>query len=189
MADVGAIRVRYLIQRLRNAEISGQIHVKFVTKKYKRVVAILDEHYTELWTGGKASYKLGGIIEDGGELIIYAPHLTQISETHGEIIANFGYAPIKQVKMIVAESAELRKNLCVAAHLAHVSYAGSSRNPNIFKYQIILATQIGAVVCEKIKLNYSDCHSFNLNEYSSDSDTLIVENAGRDLYLMKEENK
>ena len=41
--------------------------------EYKRVVALLDEHYDELWVGGKASYKLGGIIEEGGELIIYAP--------------------------------------------------------------------------------------------------------------------
>ena len=44
-------------------------------RRYRRVIALLDEHYDEMWVGGKASYKLGGIIEDGGELVIYAPHL------------------------------------------------------------------------------------------------------------------
>ena len=54
------------------AEVSREINVKFIDRKYNRVIAILDKHYTDLWTGGKASYKLGGIIEDGGELVIYA---------------------------------------------------------------------------------------------------------------------
>ena len=74
------------------AEVSREINVKFIDRKYKRVIAVLDKHYTDLWTGGKASYKLGGIIEDGGELVIYAPHLTKISETHGGAIEKFGYA-------------------------------------------------------------------------------------------------
>src|ERR1044072_1073648 len=56
-----------------------------------RVVALPDEHYDEMWVGGKASYKLGGIIEDGGELLIYAPHLRSISETHGRLIERFGF--------------------------------------------------------------------------------------------------
>ena len=93
-------------------------------RKYKRVVALLDEHYDELWVGGKASYKLGGIIEAGGELIIYAPHLRSISETHGKLIEKYGYAPLDRVREMVALSTELQNNLAVAAHLAHVSYAG-----------------------------------------------------------------
>ncbi len=78
----------------RAAEVSRQVHIKYTGRKYKRVVALLDEHYDELWVGGKASYKLGGIIEEGGELIIYAPHLRAISETHGLLIEKYGYAPI-----------------------------------------------------------------------------------------------
>ena len=88
-------------------------------------VAILDEYYEDLWLGGKASYRLGNVIEPGGEMIIYAPRLRCISETHGEAIEKFGgYAPLENVKELVAASGELQANLCVAAHLAHVSYAG-----------------------------------------------------------------
>src|SRR5215203_1670988 len=108
----------------RAAEVSRQVHIKYTGRKYKRVVALLDEHYDELWVGGKASYKLGGIIEEGGELVIYAPHLRTISETHGLLIEKYGYAPIDRVREMVALSTELRSNLAVAAPLAHVSYAG-----------------------------------------------------------------
>src|SRR5439155_7168861 len=108
----------------RAAEVSRQVHIKYTRRKYKRVVALLDEHYDELWVGGKASYKLGGIIDEGGELIIYAPHLHAISETHGRLIEKYGYAPLDRVREMVALSSELQNNLAVAAHLAHVSYAG-----------------------------------------------------------------
>ena len=77
-----------------------------------------------MWVAGKASYKLGAIIEHGGELVIYAPHLKGISTTHGRLIEKYGYAPLEQVREMVEGSDELRANLCVAAHLAHVSYAG-----------------------------------------------------------------
>lgn len=63
----------------RAAEVSRQVHIKYTGRKYKRVVALLDEHYEELWLGGKASYRLGAVIEEAGELIIYAPHLRCIS--------------------------------------------------------------------------------------------------------------
>ena len=169
-------------------EVSRKVHIKFVDKKFKKVVAILDEHYTELWTGGKASYKLGGIIEDGGELVIYAPHLTEISITHGKSIEKYGYAPIEKVKNMVAESDELSKNLCVAAHLAHVSFAGSQENPLQPKYPITLATQVNAEICKKINLVFADFNSINLDEFRKDSDTFVVENAGRDLYLLEENN-
>ena len=80
------------------AEVSRRVHIKYTGRKYKRVVALLDEHYDELWVGGKASYRLGAIIEEGGELFIYAPHLRCLSVTHGEFIKKFGgYAPLEKI--------------------------------------------------------------------------------------------
>jgi len=166
------------------AEVSREINVKFVDRQYKRVVAILDEHYKELWTGGKASYKLGGIIEDGGELVIYAPHLAKISETHGATIEKFGYAPLAQIKQLVADSDELQRNLCVAAHLAHVSYSGSLENPKKPKYRITMASGLTALLCEKVGLGFADHETFDLDAVSNDRETLVIENAGRDLYLL-----
>jgi hypothetical protein len=146
----------------------------------------LDEHYDELWVGGKASYKLGAIIEDGGELIIYAPHMRCLSDTHGPLIEKYGYGVIERMQELVAESGELEENLCVAAHLAHVSYAGrrSENGELVPRFHIILASQIDAETCRRVNLGYLDPVSFRLEDYRNDLDTLIVERAGRDLYLV-----
>src|SRR5437867_8995932 len=85
----------------RAAEVSRHVHIKYTGRKYKRVVALLDKHYDELWVGGKASYKLGSVIEEGGELIIYAPHLNQLSATHCRLIEKYRYAPLEQVREMV----------------------------------------------------------------------------------------
>ncbi len=171
----------------RAAEVSRQVHIKYTGRKYKRVVALLDEHYDELWVGGKASYKLGGIIEEGGELIIYAPHLRAISETHGLLIEKYGYAPIDRVREMVALSTELRSNLAVAAHLAHVSYAGSRDETGkvVPRYTITMASALDEATCRRVNLGFIDHRQFRREDYDHDPDTLVVERAGRDLYLVE----
>jgi nickel-dependent lactate racemase len=169
------------------AEISRRVHIKYTGRKYRRVVALLDEHYEELWLGGKASYRLGGVIEEAGELIIYAPHLRCISETHGEFIERFGgYAPLENVKELVAQSGELQANLCVAAHLTQVAYAGrlNEKGEIVPRYKITLASQVDEETCRRVNLGFMDYQNFRLSDYENDSDTLIVERAGRDLYLV-----
>jgi nickel-dependent lactate racemase len=170
----------------RAAEVSGQVHIKYTGRKYKRVVALLDEHYDELWVGGKASYKLGGIIEAGGELIIYAPHLHSISETHGKLIEKYGYAPLDRVREMVALSTELQNNLAVAAHLAHVSYAGQrdEQGQVVPRYRITMASALDEETCRRVHLGFLDYRQFRREDYENDPDTLIVERAGRDLYLV-----
>ena len=131
--------------------------------------------------------KLGSIVETGGELIIYAPHLTQISATHGRLIEKYGYAPLEQVREMVERSDELRANLCIAAHLAHVSFAGHrDALGNIGpRYRITMATGISEEICRKVNLGFLDYRTFDVKTYQSDPDTLIVEDAGRDLYLVE----
>jgi nickel-dependent lactate racemase len=168
----------------RAAELSRQVHVRYTGRKYKRVVALLDPHYDELWVGGKASYKLGAIIDEGGELIIYAPHLTKLSETHGALIEKYGYAPLESVRDMLGVSEELRENLCIAAHLAHVAYAGRLDHEGkiVPRYQITMATGLDEQTCRRVNLGYLDYRTLNYEAMRSDPDTLIVSDAGRDLY-------
>jgi hypothetical protein len=168
------------------AEVSARLHVRHAGRRYRRVVALLDEHYDEMWVGGKASYKLGAIVEDGGELVIYAPQLKGISTTHGRLIEKYGYAPLEQVREMVEGSDELRANLCVAAHLAHVSYAGRQGADGRIepRYRITLASSIPEQTCRQVKLGYAPYQSVDLEAARRDPDTLVVEHAGRDLYLV-----
>jgi nickel-dependent lactate racemase len=169
------------------AAVSAQVHIRYTGRRYKRVVALLDEHYDELWVGGKASYKLGGVIENGGELVIYAPHLKGISTTHGAMIEKYGYAPLERVREMVEGSDELRANLCVAAHLAHVSYAGRLAEDGTVqpRYRITLASGIPEDVCRRVNLGFAECGSIDVEAARRDPDTLVVDNAGRDLYLIE----
>jgi nickel-dependent lactate racemase len=168
------------------AAVSAQVHIRYAPRRYPRVVAILDEHYDEMWVGGKASYKLGGIVEDGGELVVYAPHLKGISTTHGAMIEKYGYAPLEVVREMVEGSDELRANLCVAAHLAHVSYAGRVGADGRVepRYRITLASAIPEDVCRRVRLGFADCGSIDLEAARRDPHTLVVDHAGRDLYLL-----
>ena len=168
----------------RAAEVSRQVHIRYTGRKYKKVIALLDPHYDELWVGGKASYKLGAIVEEGGELIIYAPHLTRLSETHGALIEKYGYAPLESVRDMLGVSPELRENLCIAAHLAHVAYAGrlDEHGKVVPRYRITMATGIDEETCRRVNLGYLDHRSFNYKLTNADADTLIVKDAGRDLY-------
>lgn len=173
------------------AEVSKLVHIKYTGRKYKRVVALLERHLNDLWVGGKASYRLGSIIEEGGELIIYAPHLKTISDVHGALIKRHGYAPLEIIRERVRKSEELQNNLCVAAHLAHVSFASRvSPEGNILpRYSISLCSGIDKSSCQQVNLGYMDPSRFDEGVYHSDPNTLIVEHAGRDLYLVGPANE
>ena len=169
-------------------KVSRDVHIRYTGRKYKRVVALLDSHYDEMWVGGKASYKLGAIVEDGGELIIYAPHLTKISETHGKLIEKYGYAPLESVRDMLGVSEELRQNLCIAAHLVHVSYASRLDDAGrvVPRYRITMASGLDEATCRRVHLGYLDFRTFDYEKLRHDADTLIVRDAGRDLYKLDE---
>jgi nickel-dependent lactate racemase len=72
------------------AAISAQTHVRYVDRPVKRVLSIMPTKYEDIWTAAKGFYKLEPIVADGGEVIIYAPHITTISVMHPHI-AQIGY--------------------------------------------------------------------------------------------------
>src|SRR5215831_13554369 len=37
----------------RAAAVSSRVHIKYSGRRYKRIVALLDEHYDDMWVGGK----------------------------------------------------------------------------------------------------------------------------------------
>ena len=170
------------------AAVSAQVHVRYTGRRYRRVIALLDEHYDELWVGGKASYKLGGIIEDGGELVIYAPHLKGISTTHGRMIEKYGYAPLETVREMVEGSDELRANLCVAAHLAHVSYGSriGADGKIAPRYRITLASGIAEDVCGARQARLPDAARRSTSKPRAAIPTRSSSSTpGRDLYLVE----
>ena len=168
------------------ADLSEQLHIIVKDKFYKKVLSCAPKMYDELWTAGKCMYKLEPIVEDGGELIIYAPHLKEISSVHGHIIEKIGY----HVRDYFLKQMHKFKDIPggVMAHSTHVKGIGSYENgiekPRI---SVTLATRIPAKLCKKINLGYMNPDKINIERWQGreEQGILCVPKAGEHLYRKK----
>jgi len=168
------------------ADLSAQVHIKHVSRPFKRVLGVAPEMYDDLWTAGKVMYKLEPIVEDGGELIIYAPHITEVSYTHGHILDRIGYHCLGYFCAQISEFADIPGG--VMAHSTHVrglgSYADGVEKPRI---RVTLATGIPRERCERINLGYLDPKEIRAAEWigRQKEGLLLVDQAGETLYRLK----
>jgi nickel-dependent lactate racemase len=73
------------------SDLSSQIHIVYKPRRFHTILSCAPPMYDELWTAGKCMYKLEPVLADGGELIIYAPHLSEVCVSHGAHIQKTGY--------------------------------------------------------------------------------------------------
>ena len=85
------------------ADLSSERHIIWVDKPFQRVLSQAPTMYDELWTAGKAMYKLEPALAEGGELIIYAPHLNTVSHVHGEYIYEHLDLPPSMILQVLRE--------------------------------------------------------------------------------------
>ena len=169
------------------AEMSGRVHIKRHSRPYRQVLSCAPEMYDELWVAGKCMYKLEPVVADGGELIIYAPHMKEISVTHGENIERIGY----HVRDYFTKQWDRFKHIPwgVLAHSTHVRGTGTFDNgieqPRV---QVTVASQIPREVCERINLGYRDPDSIDVESFADreDEGILLVRKAGEHLYRLNE---
>jgi len=168
------------------ADLSSQTHITYVDRPYNSVLSQAPEMYDELWVGAKCMYKLEPIVADGGELIIYAPHITEIAEAHGAVIREVGYHTLEYF----LKQWDKFKGYPwgVLAHSTHVrgigTYNDGVEKPRI---NVTLATGIPEDVCREINLGYRDPASIDIN-YWADGESegrLYVPKAGEMLYRLK----
>ena len=164
------------------ADLSRQRHIVWVDEPYQRVLSWAQTRYDELWTGAKAMYKLEPVVADGGELIIYAPHLDTISFVHGKYIYEAGYHVIDYFLKQWDQYKHIPSG--VLAHSTHVKGIGTFENgvetPRI---QVALASKIPPEDCAKLNLGYYDPASIDLGEWQNGhKDWLFVPKAGETLY-------
>lgn len=169
------------------ADLSGTVHIKRMDKPFKTVMSCSPKMYDELWTAGKCMYKLEPVVEDGGELIIYAPHLSEISITHGEHIMAVGY----HCRDYFVKQWDKFKDhpWGVLAHSTHVRGSGTYENGvEKCRVQVTLASQVPEHVCQSINLGYRDPATINLDDYAGreDEGILLVWKAGEQLYRLKD---
>ncbi|HZU84883.1 MAG TPA: lactate racemase domain-containing protein [Polyangiaceae bacterium] len=137
------------------SDLSSEVHVALHDRAYRSVLSCAPAMYDELWVGGKCAYKLEPVVADGGELIIYAPHISRISATHGAAIRRIGY----HVRDYFLHQMDRFKDVPrgVLAHSTHVkgvgTFSGGVERPRM---QVVLATSISEEECRAINLGYRD---------------------------------
>ncbi|MBE0537928.1 MAG: DUF2088 domain-containing protein [Phycisphaerae bacterium] len=167
------------------ADLSEQVHIVYLEKSYKTVLGIAPQMYDDIWTAGKVMYKLEPIVEDGGTLIIYAPHITEVSYTHGKILDEIGY----HTRDYFLKQWERFKHYPrgVTAHSTHVKGIGTYRDGvETPRVNVVLATGIGKARCDQVNLGYMNPDEINIADYEKKEDqgVLVVHHAGEVLHRL-----
>jgi nickel-dependent lactate racemase len=169
------------------ADLSAQLHVVTKDRPFHTVLSCAPPMYDEIWVGGKCMYKLEPVVADGGELIIHAPHIHEISRTHGALIRRIGY---HTRDYFLAQWERFRgEPWGILAHSTHVrgigTYVNGVERPRI---RVTLATQIPEEDCRAVNLGYRDPGSINVAAYQDreEEGILYVPRAGEMLYRLKD---
>jgi nickel-dependent lactate racemase len=168
------------------AGLSARLDIVYVPRPFRRVLSILPAMYDDLWTGAKGMYKLDPAIADGGEVVLFAPHLGEVSYTHGRLIDQVGY----HVRdYFLAQWDRFREfPWGVLAHSTHLrgagTFAGGVERPRI---RVTLATGIPEERCRRLGLGYMDPATVRVAEWEGreDEGVKVVHRAGEILYRLE----
>jgi nickel-dependent lactate racemase len=168
------------------SDLSSEVHIRWVDRPYSSVLSVMPTMYEDIWTAAKGMYKIEPVVSDGGEVIIYAPHIDEISYSHGEIIERVGYHVrdyfVKQWSRFAHEP------WGVLAHSTHLrgigTYTNGVEEPRI---RVTLATRISRERCEQVNLGYRDPETIVVDEWRNreHEGILVVPKAGEMLYRLR----
>ena len=166
-------------------DLSAQLNIITVPRPLRSVLSMPAAIYDDLWTAAKAMYKTEPAIADGGEVIIYAPHISEISYTHGRLIDQVGY----HVRDYFLKQWERFKDVpgSILAHSTHVKGVGSydaATGVETPRIQVTLATSIPEERCLRVNLGYRDYREIDPRDWANreNEGILLVPHAGEMLY-------
>ncbi len=171
------------------ADLSALRHVIYKDQPFTRVLSIMPEMYDDLWTAAKGMYKLEPVVANGGEIIIYAPHIREVSYTHGKLLDEIGY---HCRDYFVCQWERFSKYPGgVLAHSTHLTGLGTY-NPSTRverqRIRVTLATGISAERCRRINLGYLSPSDVEVSAWQNREaeGILVVDQAGEMLYRLRQ---
>lgn len=170
------------------ADLSAQKHIVWVDQPFQQVLSVMPNLYDDLWTAAKGMYKVEPAVANGGEVIIYAPHIAEVSYTHGPDIDKVGY----HCRDYFVNQWEKFKDAprSVLAHSTHLKGIGSydtgsdTETPRI---TVTLATGISEERCRRLNLNYLDPKSVDPENWRGreSEGVKLIPRAGEVLYRLR----
>ena len=166
------------------AKMSAKTHIRYLDAPVRRVLSILPDKYDDMWTGAKGFYKVEPVVVDGGQVVIYAPHITEISVTH-PAVAEIGY----HCRDYFVEQWDRFEHYPWGdlAHSTHLRGAGTYDRVTgeRCRVTVTLATGIPERIVRSVNLDYLDLAAVDHEAWASDPETLVVYDAGEDLYRLR----
>ena len=168
--------------------LSAVKHIVYVKKPFKRVLSVMPRLYDDLWTGSMGLYKMDPAVADGGEGVILAPHISEISYTHGRLIEEIGYHCrdyfLAQWDKFKAYPGGI---LAHSTHLKGLGEYNAATGKETDRVQVTLATGISKERTEHVNLGYLEPASIRREEWEGreDEGILVVPRAGEMLYRIQ----
>ena len=170
------------------ADLSAKLHVTWLDQPVQRVLSVMPKLYDDIWTAAKGMYKMEPVIADGGEVVIYAPHIDEVSYTHGQQLAEVGY----HVRDYFLQQWDKFKDypggvLAHSTHLRGIGHYDAETGQETPRIQVTLATRISPERCQALGLGYLDPDSVDFAAWQGreDEGILFVPKAGEMLYRLK----
>jgi nickel-dependent lactate racemase len=168
------------------ADLSSRRHVIWRDEPVRRVLSIMPAMYDDLWVAAKGMYKVEPAVADGGEVVIYAPHVREVSYTHGKLLDEVGYHCRDYFLKQWDRFADVPGG--ILAHSTHLKGLGTydeATGKETPRIRVTLATGIPRERCERINLSYLDPASVDVEAWKEDPETLVVPRAGEMLYRVR----
>jgi lactate racemase len=166
------------------ADVSAQAHIRYLNSPVQRVLSLIPAKYGDMWTGAKGFYKVEPVVADGGQVILYAPHITEIAAMH-PAIAEIGYHCRDYFVKQWDRFASLHWS--DLAHSTHLRGSGTwdEINGEHDRVTVTLATGISEDLTRAVNLDYVDPGQVDPATWAADEETLVVPDAGEDLYRLR----
>ena len=165
-------------------DVAAETHVRYLDAPVRRVLSLIPRKYEDMWTGAKGFYKVEPIVADGGQVVIYAPHIREVSVMHPHI-AEIGY----HCRDYFLGQWDRFKDTPWGdlAHSTHLRGAGTYDpvEGERLRVTVTLATGIPEAQVRAINLDYLDPAEVDPATWVADADTLVVPRAGEVLYRLR----
>ncbi|HVX18189.1 MAG TPA: lactate racemase domain-containing protein [Acidimicrobiales bacterium] len=165
------------------ARVAAKSHVMYLPEPVQRVLSLVPSRYDDMWTGAKGFYKVEPVVADGGEVVVYAPHITQISAMHPGL-DELGYHCRDYFLAHWDRYRDHRRG--ELAHSTHLYGAGTydPERGEVPRVKVTLATSIPEDVVRRANLGWLDPAAVDIDRWTADPGALVVPDAGEVLYRL-----
>lgn len=167
-------------------KLSSRINIRYLSRPLRKVLSIPSIKYDDFWTGAKAFYKIEPVVEDGGEIVVYAPHIKQFSITHGNIIERLGFH-IKEYYLNDMRKYSRFPRTVMAHTILVKGTGGMKEGEEMPRIDVVLSTGISKERCDRANIKYKSPDEINIPQWEDreDEGIAVIHNSGEVLYKIK----